>query len=37
MGLKLESGEGARILGRILQRHLLDLAARLSDRKTSPG
>ena len=27
LGLKLESGEGARILGRILQRHLADLAA----------
>jgi hypothetical protein len=27
MGLKLESGEGARILGRILQRYLQDLAA----------
>jgi alpha-amylase/alpha-mannosidase (GH57 family) len=27
MGLKLESGEGARILGRILQRHFQDLAA----------
>jgi hypothetical protein len=28
LGLKLESGEGARILGRILNRHLRDLAAR---------
>jgi alpha-amylase/alpha-mannosidase (GH57 family) len=28
MGLKLESGEGARILGRIMQHHLLDLAAK---------
>ncbi len=28
MGLKLESGEGARILGRILQRQLQDLAAK---------
>jgi alpha-amylase/alpha-mannosidase (GH57 family) len=27
LGLKLESGEGARILGRILERHLTDLAA----------
>ena len=27
LGLKLESGEGARILGRILQQHLQDLAA----------
>ncbi len=27
LGLKLESGEGARILGRILSRHLADLAA----------
>ncbi len=27
MGLKLESGEGAQILGRILMRHLRDLAA----------
>ncbi len=27
LGLKLESGEGARILGRILKRHLADLAA----------
>jgi alpha-amylase/alpha-mannosidase (GH57 family) len=27
LGLKLESGEGARILGRILRRHLEDLAA----------
>jgi alpha-amylase/alpha-mannosidase (GH57 family) len=27
LGLKLESGEGARILGRILKRHLEDLAA----------
>ncbi len=27
LGLKLESGEGARILGRILRQHLQDLAA----------
>jgi alpha-amylase/alpha-mannosidase (GH57 family) len=29
MGLKLESGEGARILGRILKRQLLDLGAKI--------
>jgi alpha-amylase/alpha-mannosidase (GH57 family) len=29
MGLKLESGEGARLLGRILKRHLEDLGAAL--------
>jgi hypothetical protein len=29
MGLKLESGEGARILGRVLRRYLQDLAAKI--------
>jgi hypothetical protein len=33
MGLKLESGEGARILGRMLQRHLLDLEAKFQTEK----
>jgi alpha-amylase/alpha-mannosidase (GH57 family) len=35
LGLKLESGEGARILGRILQRHLAGLTARLHSANVS--
>jgi hypothetical protein len=35
LGLKLESGEGARILGRILQRHVADLGERFQAANTA--